>query len=90
MLNHMLEQAPAGRPPAGRAPIGRWKIRSTTFGEIWQGIRLGGAYAFDEAAYQKFLPLAQRKGLSLEAEDFSEPGPTGVHLVRVQVIRPRQ
>lgn len=73
-----------------RVSSGRWRIRSTTFGEIWWGLRLGGAYAFDQAAYEVFLPLAQRKGLALEEEDFSAPGPTGVHLVRVQVIPPRR
>jgi hypothetical protein len=45
--------------------------------------RLGGAYAFDEQAYGRFLPEAQQAGLPLVEEDFSDPGPTGIHLVRI-------
>jgi hypothetical protein len=45
---------------SGSAP---WQFRSTTFGEILQGIDKGGAYAFDDAAYARFAPLAIRLGL---------------------------
>ncbi len=48
------------------------------------GLRLGAAYCFDEEAYNRFFPLAQMEGLSLGPEDFSDPGPHGVHLLRVQ------
>ena len=60
-----------------------YEIRPTTFSEIWRGIELGGAYCFDEEAYGRFLPPAQDAGLPLVEEDFSDPGPTGIHLVRV-------
>jgi hypothetical protein len=36
-----------------------------------------------EQAYGRFLPEAQRAGLALVEEDFSDPGPTGIHLVRI-------
>ena len=60
-----------------------YDIRPTTFAEIWQGIQLGAAYCFDEEAYGRFLPPAQAAGLPLVEQDFSDPGPTGIHLVRV-------
>ncbi len=50
---------------------------------ILQVIAMGGAYAFDEQAYNRFLPEALRVGLPLVKQDFSDPGPTGIHLVRV-------
>ena len=59
-------------------------IKQTRFGEIMTGLRLGAAYCFDEEAYNRFFPLAQREGFSLGSEDFSDPGPGGLHLVRVQ------
>jgi len=59
-------------------------IKKTRFGEIMTGLSLGAAYCFDEEAYNRFFPLAQREGLSLGPEDFSDPGPHGVHLFRVQ------
>ncbi len=52
--------------------------------KIMTGLRRGAAYCFDEQAYNRFLPLAQMEGLSLGPEDFSDPGPHGVHLLRVQ------
>ena len=56
--------------------------------QILQAIELGGAYAFDEQAYGRFLPEAQQAGLPLVEEDFSDPGPgpTGIHLVRIGFV----
>ena len=51
--------------------------------QLLQAIDMGAAYAFDEQAYQQFLPAAQQAGLPLAEEDFSAPGPAGIHLVRV-------
>jgi hypothetical protein len=59
-------------------------IKKTRFGEIMRGLRLGAAYCFDEEAYNRFFPLARMEGLNLGPEDFSDPGPHGVHLLRVQ------
>lgn len=60
-------------------------IRKTRFGEILDGMRRGGAYAFDEQSYKRFYPLAAKAGLSLGPEDFSGDSPTGFHFVRVSV-----
>jgi hypothetical protein len=62
-----------------------WQITSAHFAHVWQCLQLGAAYCFDEAAYRLFLPLARQAGLPLAEQDFSDPGPTGVHLVRVQI-----
>jgi len=47
-------------------------IRKTRFGEILDGIRIGAAYAFDEEAYSRFLPLARGAGLQAEDADFEK------------------
>ena len=62
----------------------KYTVKKTRFGEVMRGMRLGAAYAFDEAAYNRFYPLAKGDGLDLRAEDFSGPSPTGRHFVRVQ------
>lgn len=69
--------------------VGRYELKQAWFEDILAGMRLGGAYAFDEKAYNRFYPLGQRAGLTLGPEDFSIPPPAGVpptalHLVRVQ------
>ena len=69
-------------PGGGNRPT----LRKTRFGEIMRGMSLGAAYGFDETAYNRFYPLAQREGLELGPEDFSATGPgSGRHFVRVQL-----
>jgi hypothetical protein len=60
-------------------------IQPAPFSDIWEGMQRGGAYCFDEEAYGRFLRPAQRAGLPLTAQDFSDPGPLGMHFVRVQL-----
>jgi len=62
-------------------------IQAARFSEILAGMRLGGAYCLDEEAYGRFLAPGRRVGLALTDEDFSDPGPLGIHLVRLQLIR---
>ena len=73
------------QPMLARATPRSWQIQPARFAHIWQCLQLGAAYCFDEAAYRVFLPLAQQAGLPLGEEDFSDPGPTGLHFVRVQI-----
>ena len=80
----------AGSPAALQAMLAHaaphsWQIQPAHFTHLWQCLELDAAYCFDEAAYRLFLPLARQAGLPLAEEDFSDPGPTGVHLVRVQI-----
>ncbi len=49
---------------------GRHTVRKTRFGQIMQGLTLGGAYAFDEESYGRFLPLGREAGLALADADF--------------------
>ena len=49
----------------------RHTVRKTRFGEIMKGLSLGAAYAFDQEAYGRFLPLGRQAGLALAEADFS-------------------
>jgi hypothetical protein len=61
-------------------------VKKTRFGEIMRGLSHGGAYAFDEEAYNRFYPLARRIGCDIGPVDFSVRGEgSGMHLVRVQL-----
>ena len=59
-------------------------IQATGFGQIARGMEIGEAYCFDEDAYAQFLGPAQRLGMPVADRDFSDPGPMGLHLARVQ------
>ena len=61
-------------------------IQPAPFSDIWTGMRRGGAYCFDEEAYGRFLEPSRRVGMTLTDEDFSDPGPLGMHFVRVQLL----
>lgn len=77
----MLEYLAAMSPNAAD----RLRIMKTRFGEILQGLRVGGSYALDEQAYNRFYPLAEKAGLDFGPQDFSGPTPTGFHFIRVQL-----
>ena len=78
---------------ANRAALpARYEVKKVRFDELLTGIRAGLGYAFDEEAYNRFYPQAQRAGLKVGPEDFSTPPPPGlkrpaIHLVRVQLGR---
>ena len=59
-------------------------IKKARFEEIRKGMELGAAYSFDEEAYNRFYPMAQKAGIGLGPEDFSEDRPGKFHFVRVQ------
>lgn len=61
-------------------------IKKTRFGEIMQGINLGAAYCFDQEAYNRFYPLAQKEGMNIRPEDFSGFSLMGMHFVRIQKL----
>lgn len=62
MTNYLREIDPGNRTHR--------TIRKTRFGEIRQGMHLGGAYAFDEESYSRFYPLARMEGLNVAEADF--------------------
>ena len=64
-------------------------VKKTRFGEIIDGLELGGAYAFDKEAYMAFFSLAEQCGITdlPEPNSFfleSEPSPNGLHFIRIQ------
>lgn len=81
VMQHSLEALPEVGVSGGEM------IKKTRFGEILQGLEQGGAYAFDEVAYQRFLAQAKRNALHglppVHTEGF-EGSPTGMHFIRIQ------
>ncbi len=69
----VMKQYIASQPAVGTP----YKIRKTRFGEIMQGMTMGGVYAFDEDAYSRFSPLASKSGIVLQVSegDVSENRP---------------
>jgi len=65
--------------------LAKFQVKKTRFGEILEGMQRGAPYAFDEASYNRFYPIANKNGFDLQQEDFSVPTETGRHFV---VIRP--
>ncbi|MFQ5630217.1 MAG: hypothetical protein ACE5I1_15720 [bacterium] len=68
-------------------------IKKTRFGEILTGMKAGAPYSFDEEAFNRFYPLAQKEGLEIGPQDFSRKPPKGTppsafHFVRVQMMKP--
>lgn len=62
----------------------KFQIKRTRFGEILQGLNMGGAYAFDQESYNRFYPLANKYGFNLKEENFSVPTETGRHFVVIR------
>ena len=62
-------------------------IKKTRFGEIINGMRQGGAYAFDEESYNRFYDFAITNGVAglLEKEKFLENSDTAMHFIRIQI-----
>jgi hypothetical protein len=67
--------------------VGRHTIRKTRFGEIIQGMRLGGAYAFDAEAYGRFFPLAREISLPVTEADFEAARDRGDRFLTVELFR---
>ena len=67
--------------PTGSA---RHTIRKTRFGEILSGMKRGASYAFDEAAYGRFLPLAQEAGVPAVQVDFAAARGRGDRFITLQ------
>lgn len=69
-----------------RKDVSKHTIKKTKFGEIMSGINYGAPYCFDEEAYNRFYPLAQKEGLDIGPENFSKKTSTGMHFVKIQKI----
>jgi len=77
MRQYLAEMDPLGAPRA--------TVKKTRFGEIWRGLELGAAYAFDQEAYAKFYPLALQAGLPVAAADFEKAGDRGLRFFTVRL-----
>ena len=71
-----------GRPP------GKVRIMKTRFDEILRGMRMGGAYSFDEESYGRFLPLARGEGMGFEDVDFTPDRPGEIKFVTIAQTKP--
>lgn len=61
-------------------------IKKTRFGEIIAGLRQGGAYAFDEEAYERFFQHAKSNNMScVSAKEFFSGPYVAMHFIRIQM-----
>ena len=74
-----------GIDPGGRTS---YTVRKTRFGEILQGMRLSGAYAFDSESYARFYPLARIEGLDVAEADFEAAQRRGDKFFTVELASP--
>jgi len=62
-------------------------IKKTRFGEIVEGLRRGGAYAFDEEAYKRFSHHAKNNGMDvLPAKEAFSGLSVEMHFIRIQML----
>ena len=64
----------------------KYKVKKTRYGEIIQGMQMGGVYTFDKISFNKFLPLLKSEGkviAELKFADDPKPHPDAVGLMRV-------
>ncbi len=59
-------------------------IRKIRFGEILQGMELGGSYAFDKEAYGRYYVQARKQGFSVLDADFEEAHANGQRFLMVE------
>ena len=64
----------------------KYKVKKTRYGEIMQGMQMGGVYTFDKVAFNKFLPLLKSEGKAIAEFKFADDPkahPDAVRLMRV-------
>lgn len=78
-MQSYLEQMPKGD--------GRDIIKKTRFGEVIEGLRQGGAYAFDEKAYAIFAEYAKQNNMmSPSWQDQITDSPEEMRFIRIQAL----
>ena len=70
--------------------IGKMQISKSRFGDVREGMEGGGAYAFDQEAYERFYPLAQKAGIEVQPEEFPASDKNELHFVKVKLESPIQ
>jgi hypothetical protein len=58
----------------------------TRFVEIVEGLRRGGAYAFDEESYQRFFHLAKLNGINIPVNEVFTESASAMHFIRIQMV----
>lgn len=62
-------------------------IKKTRFGEIIEGLRKGGAYAFDKETYTRFVQCATCNGMDCSSwEDGLTDSPSSAQFMRIQWV----
>ncbi len=62
-------------------------FHKSRFGEIVAGLKRGAPYAFEEASFARFYPLAVEIGLPIPNLDFEEARARGHHILTFQLFR---
>ena len=65
--------------------VNRHTIKKTRFGEIMEGMTLGGAYSFDKESYNRFYPLALEVGLPVSPADFTGATPDDIKFMTISL-----
>jgi hypothetical protein len=65
-------------------------IHKTRFAEIVAGLKRGAPYAFDEASFGRFYPLAVEIGLPIANPDFAAAQARGDRFLTLQLFRAQQ
>nr|MDJ0958029.1 hypothetical protein [Arenicellales bacterium] len=59
------------------------KISKLRFGEIYDDLKTGAAYAFDRQSYSRFYSIARRASID-DLQGFPDNPSHGLHLMKVQ------
>jgi len=71
------------------SPSTGYQVSKARYGDVMKGLKLGGAYSFDEESYARFYTLAREDGMKLV--DFTPmmhnwPEGPAISLMRVQWV----
>ena len=62
-------------------------IHKIRFAQIVVGLKRGAPYAFEDASFARFYPLAVEIGLPIPSLDFAEAKARGDRFLKVQLFR---
>ena len=65
----------------------KMKISKIRFGSIYEGLKAGAAYAFDQPSYMRFYAFARRAGID-DLDGFPNRTSDDFHFIKVQFDQP--
>ena len=71
------------RAQSGVLDSALYTIKKARFREVIEGIKRGGAYAFDKEAYERFSTAAKETGIPCADHDFSTSNAEEIKLVTI-------